>query len=62
MEKSLLKGFVFCLCLTQILSTFGFDLAKPYNASTYQCLKSQNFKFAIIRAYRSLGIVDTNAV
>lgn len=28
----------------------------------YECLKKEGFQFAIVRAYRSLGIVDANAV
>ena len=40
----------------------GFDLAKPYDLNVYLCLKNIGFTFAIIRGYRSLGILDTNAV
>lgn len=40
----------------------GFDLAKLYDLDTYLCLKTRGFTFAIIRAYRSLGVVDVNAV
>lgn len=59
---SLVQLLVFALWLPSTECAMGFDLAKPYDLDVYLCLKSKGFSFGIIRGYRSLGIVDTNAV
>ena len=41
---------------TRISGTLGFDLSIAFTKSDFQCLlKDQDYKFAIIRAYRSIG-------
>ena len=42
-------------------SVHGIDIANPYSASVYTCLKNVGINFAIIRALRSPGVLDTNA-
>ena len=37
---------------------YGVDVSQSYGASTFECLKTQNLQFAIIRCYRSVGSVD----
>lgn len=54
--------FISLALILPVHSVLGFDLAKPYDLDVYKCLKSNGFSFGIIRGYRSLGIVDTNAV
>ena len=40
---------------TGIGGTYGCDLSTAFSQSDFQCLKSQGYDFAIIRAYRSTG-------
>lgn len=40
----------------------GVDLSAPAQSDTFDCLKAHNYsQFVIVRAYRSLGMVDTSA-
>lgn len=43
------------------LSVNGIDIANPTSAATFTCLKNAGNSFAIVRAYRSPGSLDTNA-
>ena len=40
----------------------GVDVSQPFSTSTYQCMKSNGYAFAIIRGYCSFGGIDTHAV
>ena len=40
----------------------GVDVSQLFSTSTYQCMKSSGYSFAIIRGYCSYGGVDSNAV
>jgi GH25 family lysozyme M1 (1,4-beta-N-acetylmuramidase) len=56
-------ALIFCTFLWSTgCSVFGFDISQPFNLSTFQCLKKNGFKFAIIRGYQSFGSVDKNVV
>ncbi len=50
------------LCLYSAHSTLGVDVSQLFSTSTYQCMKSNGYAFAIIRGYCSYGGVDHNAV
>lgn len=43
-------------------SVSGIDVATLITASTFQCFKTSGITFVIVRAYRSTGVLDTNAV
>jgi GH25 family lysozyme M1 (1,4-beta-N-acetylmuramidase) len=53
----LLSSIILC-----VLSVNGIDIANPTSASTFTCLKNNGNTFAIIRAFRSSGVLDANAV
>ena len=40
----------------------GVDVSQPASVSAFQCLKSDGYSFAVVRAYQSSGHVDPNAV
>ena len=42
-------------------SVLGVDVSQLFSTSTYQCIKSSGYSFAIIRAFRSYGAVDPEA-
>ena len=48
-------------CVTVAYATLGVDVALPIPKSGFQCMIGKNYTFAIVRAYRSNGKVDTNA-
>ena len=52
---------VITLLVVGCYSVHGIDIANPYSASVYTCLKNQGNTFAIVRALRSPGVIDTNA-
>lgn len=43
-------------------SVLGVDVSQLFSVSTYQCMKKNNYLFAIIRAYKSYGGLDSNAI
>ena len=45
-----------------VLSLNGIDIANPTSISTFSCLKNNGNSFAIVRAFRSGGSLDANAV
>jgi hypothetical protein len=46
----------------QIQARLGVDLSVPTTADDWACLTNEhNISYAIIRTYRSLGAIDTNA-
>ena len=49
---------IFSICSVSILAGKGIDIAEP---SDFKCFASQGYSWAIIRAYRSIGALDTNA-
>jgi GH25 family lysozyme M1 (1,4-beta-N-acetylmuramidase) len=46
--------------IVQGISVNGIDIANPTSASTFTCLKNAGNTFAIIRAFRSTGVLDPN--
>lgn len=60
-----MKFFVFTLFAILLGVTHGYigvDLSVAASVSDWQCLRSQyNVSFSIVRAYRNVGAVDTNA-
>jgi len=42
--------------------TLGVDVSQLFPTSTYQCMKSNGYTFAIIRGYCSYGGPDANVV
>lgn len=59
--KNLVVLGIVILLIVGCYSIHGIDIANPYSASVYTCLKNQGNSFAIIRALRSPGVLDTNA-
>lgn len=59
--NKLLVPFLSAFLLVQALSVNGIDIANPTSAATFTCLKNAGNTFAIVRAYRSSGTLDTNA-
>lgn len=53
---------VLCALLPNINCTLGVDVSQLFSTSTYQCMKSNGYTFAIIRGYCSYGGVDANVV
>lgn len=51
-----------CSLVLAVLAANGIDIANPTATSTFTCLKNNGNTFAIIRGFRSSGILDTNAV
>jgi GH25 family lysozyme M1 (1,4-beta-N-acetylmuramidase) len=49
-------------CITVAYATIGVDVATPVSQSAFQCMVNKNYSFAIIRAFRSVGSPDSNAV
>jgi len=60
--KLILACTIISSLLLAVLAVNGVDIANPYPASTFTCLKNNGNTFAIIRAFRSSGILDANAV
>ena len=53
---------IFVISILSVLSRQGFDLSVETTAETWSCLfSSTDDIFAIIRAYRNVGVVDINA-
>ena len=51
-----------CLSLYTTNCVLGVDVSQLFSTSTYQCMKSNGYSFAIIRGYCSYGGLDHNAV
>lgn len=52
----------FIVSLYSVNCTLGVDVSQLFSTSTYQCMKSNGYAFAIIRGYCSYGGVDHNVV
>jgi hypothetical protein len=61
MKNALPIILLICL-MTESLCTLGVDVSQLFSTSTYQCMKSNGYNFAIIRGYCSYGGVDPNIV
>ena len=48
--------------LAPVSCVLGVDVSQLFTTSTYQCMKSNGFVFAILRGYCSYGGVDSHAV
>lgn len=60
LPKLLIVVMLFCFLLpTECV--FGLDMAGEKTTANFQCLKNAGFDFVVIRAYRSLGILDAAA-
>ena len=59
--KYLLAIVLFHCLVILAMSANGIDLYSPTSISTFTCLKNSGNSYAIIRAFRSSGIFDTNA-
>ncbi|CAF1566998.1 unnamed protein product [Rotaria sp. Silwood1] len=44
-----------------ILARLGVDVSQSVSQEQFACLKDSGYKFVIVRAYRSVGVVDTNS-
>jgi len=52
---------ILALFVCQTFAVNGVDVANPMSTATFTCLKNNGHTFAIVRAYRSGGSLDTNA-
>lgn len=59
--KGTLEALLICSLAASVIAATGIDLYAATTASTFTCLKNSGYSFAIIRAFRSSGILDTNA-
>ena len=61
-----MKTFLAIVAILSLVSTvscvLGVDVSQLFSTSTYQCMKSNGYQFAIIRGYCSFGGLDTHAV
>lgn len=61
-----MKIIFYCACLALLMASadcvLGVDVSQLFSTSTYQCMKSNGYQFAIIRGYCSFGGMDTHAV
>ena len=59
---SFLFSFVVALTIftTVSFATYGLDVSQSTSVSSFQCLKSNSYSFAIVRVYQSNGVVDPN--
>jgi len=56
-------GFLFCFYVTVVTATLGIDISQRTSLTIMNCLvRTQGFKFAVIRGYQSNGQVDSNVV
>lgn len=60
--KKLSLCLLFIVSLYSVNCTLGVDVSQLFGTSTYQCMKSNGYGFAIIRGYCSYGGVDHNVV
>ncbi|CAF2849884.1 unnamed protein product [Rotaria sp. Silwood2] len=44
-----------------ILATLGVDVTQSVSQEQFECLKENGYKFVIVRAYRSVGVIDLNS-
>lgn len=61
MNKLILIVLLFNCSILGVLTLNGVDLFAPTSVATFNCMKNSGNSFAIIRAFRSSGILDTNA-
>ncbi|EAS05234.1 glycosyl hydrolase family 25 protein (macronuclear) [Tetrahymena thermophila SB210] len=57
--KFFAKLIILSVVASAVFCNFGIDIATLFN--NYQCFVDNGYDLAIIRAYRSLGLVDANA-
>lgn len=62
MRRILLCLVASLFLVTPISCVLGVDVSQLFSTSTYQCMKSNGYQFAIIRGYCSYGAVDSHAV
>jgi len=52
-----------CLALVgKAVAYYGVDVSQRTTSSSWSCLASNNYHFAVVRVYQSSGHVDPNAV
>jgi GH25 family lysozyme M1 (1,4-beta-N-acetylmuramidase) len=57
-----LHTLLLAFLVVHVSSIHGVDVSQLFSTSTYQCMKSNGYTFAIIRGYCSYGGVDPNVV
>jgi len=62
MKIFIFVGVLFLVFVPLVGATLGVDVSQLFPVSTYQCMKSSGYTFAIIRGYCSYGGPDQNAV
>ncbi len=63
-KKIEMLAFFLLVSLATVCSALnyrGVDVSQPASVSAFQCLKSDGYSFAVVRAYQSSGHVDPNA-
>jgi hypothetical protein len=56
----MLQLIVFLSFLATAFATYGLDVSQATSQSSFSCLKSNGYSFAVARVYRSSGSVDPN--
>jgi hypothetical protein len=59
--RKLLYIAIFTVLIGLSSQTTGVDVAELVSTSSWTCIKNNGMDFAIMRAYRSNGVVDANA-
>jgi hypothetical protein len=62
MKNILILAVLVCALVFSTNCTLGVDVSQLFSTSTYQCMKSNGFSFAVIRGYHSSGTIDTNVI
>lgn len=62
MKAAVILSLLVCAFIPMINCTLGVDVSQLFPTSTYQCMKSNGYTFAIIRGYCSYGGPDANVV
>lgn len=54
-------AFIVCVALfSSAFATYGVDVSQATSSSSFSCMKSNGYSFAIIRVYQSSGKNDPN--
>lgn len=54
-------AFIVCVALfSSAFATYGVDVSQATSSSSFSCMKSNGYSFAIVRVYQSSGHTDPN--
>lgn len=56
----MIQAVLFMAILAVALATYGVDVSQRTSKSSFECLKSNGYHFAVVRVYQSNGKCDPN--